>query len=173
MIILLNIKSISSEDILMVMHIRSDMKYTLLRHRTLIRYVLLQLPSLSVLILILMVAQSYIDLAKYAFWYIVGLWILKDILLYPVVGRYYDPNFRKDRFSMIGLAGVAQEPLKPTGYVRVRGELWKARILDQHTHINNGESIIIRGMDGLTLLVDQNRSALDLALDKQANPNIS
>jgi membrane protein implicated in regulation of membrane protease activity len=151
----------------MIMHIRSDMKYTLLRHRTLIRYVLLQLPGLSVLILILMVAQSYIDLAKYAFWGIVGLWILKDILLYPVVGRYYDPNYPKDRFSMIGLSGVAQEPLKPTGYVRVRGELWKAKILDQQTHINAGESIIIRGVDGLTLLVDQNRSVLDRVMDKQ------
>ena len=149
------------------MYFRSDMKYTLLRHRTLILYVLLQIPSLAVLILILMVLRSYMDLSQYAFWGTVGLWILKDILLYPVVGRYYNPNYRKDRFSMIGLSGVAQEPLKPTGYVRVRGELWKAKILDQNTYINAGEPIIIRGIDGLTLLVEQNRSMLKMVTDKQ------
>ena len=149
------------------MTIKSDIKYAYSRHRTPIRYALLQLPSIAVLILILAVMQPYLELSRYAMWGIVGLWIAKDIILYPIVGRYYNPDYWKDRFSMVGMTGVAQELLAPKGYVRVRGELWKAMVLDKDVKINAGESVIIRGMDGLTLIVEQKRPMLKLVVGKQ------
>ena len=149
------------------MTFKSDLKYTYNRNRVLIRYALLQLPSIAVLILVLIVLGSYINLPRYAFWGTVLLWILKDIVLYPIVGRYYNPDYRKDRFSMVGMTGIAQEPLAPNGYVRVKGELWKAMVLDKDVTINVGESVIIRGMEGLTLIVEHNRPMLKLVEDSQ------
>jgi membrane protein implicated in regulation of membrane protease activity len=149
------------------MNLKSDLKYSYHRNRVLIRYALLQLPSIAVLILVLIVLRSYIDLPGYAFWGTVFLWILKDILLYPIVGRYYNPDYRKDRFSMVGMTGIAQEPLAPNGYVRVRGELWKAKVIDKDIIINAGENVIIRGMDGLTLIVEHNRPMLKLVEDSK------
>ena len=149
------------------MRFQVDLKDAIRRHRTIIRYVLLQLPGYALLILILGLLRSFIELPGYATWSIVGLWIVKDIVLYPVVGRFYDPDYPKDWFSMIGLTGIAQEPLNPKGYIRVKGELWKAKVLDKEVKVNAGESIIIRGIDGLTLLVEPKRPMLKLVVDKQ------
>jgi membrane protein implicated in regulation of membrane protease activity len=88
-----------------------------------------------------------------AAWGIGVFWVIKDIVLYPVVGRYYNPDYGTDRFSMIGLIGIAQEPLTPEGYIRVKGELWKAKILGEETAVNAGDPVIVRGIDGLRLTV--------------------
>ena len=149
------------------MSFQADLKHAIRRHRTLIRYMLLQLPGFALLILILGLLRSFIDLPGYVAWGIIGFWIVKDILLYPVVGRFYNPNYSKYNFSMIGLTGIAQEPLNPKGYIRVKGELWKAKVLDKEVKVNAGESIIIRGIDGLTLLVEPKRPMLKLVVDKR------
>jgi membrane protein implicated in regulation of membrane protease activity len=53
--------------------------------------------------------------------------------------------------AMIGCCGTATTPLTPSGYVRVNGELWHASSSD--THINEGDDIIVVGMDRLNLHV--------------------
>ena len=51
---------------------------------------------------------------------------LKDAALYPWLRTAYETDSRRVIERLIGLAGVAVEPLAPRGYVRVRGELWQA-----------------------------------------------
>jgi len=54
----------------------------------------------------------------------------------------------------IGARGHAIEPLNPSGYVRVRGELWKAEAFGPAAQIPAGSPVVVREGRGLTLLVD-------------------
>jgi membrane-bound ClpP family serine protease len=82
-----------------------------------------------------------------------GIWIAKDIILYPFVWRAYEWGNQKENNSMIGLSGVAKDRLDPSGYILVRGELWKATVV-QDGSVDKGEKVIIKGIRGLTLLVE-------------------
>jgi membrane-bound ClpP family serine protease len=59
--------------------------------------------------------------------------------------------------SMVGLKGKVVKPLDPEGVVRVRGELWKATVADNHA--KKGKRVEVIGLDGLRLLVKNNDSA--------------
>jgi membrane-bound serine protease (ClpP class) len=52
---------------------------------------------------------------------------------------------------MVGLVGEVIEPLAPVGVVRVEGELWKAKSVDED--IAAGEDVEILGLKRLTLEV--------------------
>ena len=56
--------------------------------------------------------------------------------------------------GLIGLTGVAETDLAPTGQVFVRGELWGARAEEP---IRKGESVTIRGVEGMLLRVTRRR----------------
>lgn len=59
--------------------------------------------------------------------------------------------------GMIGQSGVARSPLTPSGQVMVLGELWNAY---SSIAVPAGEPILVRGVDGLTLIVEPtNRAA--------------
>ena len=123
------------------------------RGRLILRYTLLQLPGYAVLVLLYVLVEQITDLPACIAWGVFGLWVLKDIVLFPFVGRYYDPGYEKDRFSMIGLQGVVNKPLTPTGAVRIRGELWKAEVLDPGNTVDIGRTVTVRRIRGLTLQV--------------------
>jgi membrane protein implicated in regulation of membrane protease activity len=56
-----------------------------------------------------------------------------------------------------GLEGALAEvvtPCRPEGQVRVRGELWRARC---RAGADPGERVIVRALDGLTLVVEPYR----------------
>ena len=119
-----------------------------------LRYTLLNIPGLAAVILILIIIQHWVVLPVWLFWSIIGFWIVKDVVLFPFVWRAYDWE-RSDRSrSMIGERGIAKERLAPKGYVQVRGELWRAEIIDGGPSIEMGQSVKIVKMDGLTLLVE-------------------
>ena len=52
---------------------------------------------------------------------------------------------------MIGLKGEVVEPLAPVGVIKVKGEYWKAKSVDEG--IAAGEGVEISGINGLTLEV--------------------
>ena len=54
---------------------------------------------------------------------------------------------------MIGLRGITKDRLNPSGYISVRGELWKARVIEEGHPIEKGENVIVQGAKGLTLFV--------------------
>lgn len=66
------------------------------------------------------------------------------------------PSFHKRKVTgsegMMGLVGEVIEPLTPVGVVRVEGELWKAKVVDDDD-IEAGEDVEILRLQKLTLEV--------------------
>lgn len=121
--------------------------------RILLRYTLLQLPGLVVLSLILILVQQWVDLPAWIFWGSIVVWIAKDVILYPFVWRAYDQDRPQGASSMVGMRGIAKERLDPSGYIHVRGELWRAELMHGNPPVEKEESVKIRGVRGLTLIV--------------------
>ncbi|MBN1635079.1 MAG: hypothetical protein JW920_01110 [Deltaproteobacteria bacterium] len=121
--------------------------------RIIVRYALLQLPGLAIFILILMLARHWIAYPLWFGWLLVVLWIVKDIIFYPIVWRSYDWEHADEKNSMIGKMGIVETRLDPSGYIRIRGELWQAEAIDTQEPVEKGEPVIVHQMRGLTLLV--------------------
>lgn len=52
--------------------------------------------------------------------------------------------------TIVGSEGVVATPLDPTGYVKVKGELWKAT---SASDLEIGERIVVTKIDGIRLVV--------------------
>ena len=80
-------------------------------------------------------------------------WFLKDAVLYPILKPHYVFRERDANQSLLGQHAVAQETLRPRGYVKLRGELWVAELVAKEASVPSGESVIVESVDGLTLRV--------------------
>ena len=78
-----------------------------------------------------------IDLSVSAFTYIMGRRALRQRIA-------YGPE------AIIGSEGVVATALDPTGYVKVRGELWKASC---QARLDIGDKVVVTGVEGLKLVV--------------------
>ena len=58
--------------------------------------------------------------------------------------------------TLIGTRGVVVRPLRPTGQVRLSGELWEAT---SEAGADPGEEVTVVGRDGLTLVVEPDSPA--------------
>jgi membrane protein implicated in regulation of membrane protease activity len=119
-----------------------------------LRYALIQLPALTLFILALHLVQSWVMFPGWLFWVAILAWIIKDIVLYPFVWRAYDREWGGNMAALIGSRGVAKERLAPTGYIQVHGELWRAEVPDGSPPIEPGDSVLIRQVRGVTLVVE-------------------
>ncbi|HEX3270351.1 MAG TPA: NfeD family protein, partial [Ktedonobacterales bacterium] len=67
--------------------------------------------------------------------------------------------------AMIGQTATVIASLAPTGRVRVRGENWAARLAgdsaDSAEPMRTGQSVRIRSIDGMTLIVEPVSPALE------------
>jgi len=122
--------------------------------RVVLRYSLLQIPELAILVFVLLLVRPYLDMPPWLCWAIVALWVIKDVALFPFVWRAYVGGDAGRTHSMVGELGRARERLAPSGYVLVRGELWKAEVKDGNPAIEKGEAVRVRGIRGLTLIVE-------------------
>jgi membrane protein implicated in regulation of membrane protease activity len=117
-------------------------------------YVILQLPSLALLVLILILVRRWIDLPEWLVWCFVAVWAAKEVMMFPSVWRSYSHKIRGGSTSLIGARGIAEERLDPSGYVRVNDELWRAKVPQGIRPVLKGENVRVRAIDGLTLLVE-------------------
>jgi membrane protein implicated in regulation of membrane protease activity len=122
-----------------------------------LRYILLNIPGLTAVILILIIIQHWVVLPLWLFWSVIVVWIVKDAVLFPFVWRAYDWERPGRSHAMIGKCGIARERLAPSGYVRFHGELWRAEIIGDGPPVEIGRSVRVVKMDGLTLFVEQVR----------------
>jgi membrane-bound serine protease (ClpP class) len=53
--------------------------------------------------------------------------------------------------ALVGATASVVTPCRPLGQVRIHGELWAAR---SSSGADPGADVVVRGVDGLTLLVD-------------------
>ncbi len=121
---------------------------------TLAKYALFQLPGIAVLTVLLLMLQKWLDLADWMVWGLVGLWVSKDAAIYPFVWEAYEFRPAEDENPMIGETAVAKEPIAPSGYVHVRGELWRAELTQGSPPVDKGQRVTIRAVHGLVLLVE-------------------
>jgi membrane-bound ClpP family serine protease len=122
--------------------------------RAVIKYVLLQIPGAALLLAVLVYFRERMGLAWWVVVLITALWIVKDIVLFPFVWRAYEFG-KKENDPLIGAIGIAEEPLQPSGYVKVRGELWRARLTDSSSSVEEGGPVRVAGREGLTLSVEK------------------
>ena len=121
--------------------------------RIYLKYVLLNIPELAVVVLILMIIENWVALPLWLFWSIIGLWIVKDALLFPFVWRAYDWGRSEPSGSLIGMQGIVKQRLAPSGYVRLHGELWRAERLGEGPPIEAGQTVRVEKVEGLTVFV--------------------
>lgn len=122
--------------------------------RIVLKYALLQVPGLVLFVLALALVRRWIDFSDALLWGLAALWAAKDIALFPFVWRSYAPGRGGAGASLVGAEGVARERLDPKGYVRVRGELWQARLEEGEGPVEEGAAVRVRAVEGLTLIVE-------------------
>lgn len=121
--------------------------------RVAVKYALLQLPGQAAFVLIFVLLRRWLDIPSILLWALVGFWIGKDVVLFPFLWRFYDPDQHSDRYRMVGREGYALTRLDPHGYVRVRSERWRADIAAQSAPIEKGDPVSVVAVDGLKLTV--------------------
>ena len=113
-------------------------------------YVAWQAPSWLVAVLVAIVLHRAFGLGAWLVISALVLYVGKDLLLYPAMRAV----FRRPAPSVpLGERGKAIDRLAPSGYVRVNGVLWSARV--QAGDIDAGSHVIVRDAEGLTLIVEK------------------
>lgn len=118
-----------------------------------VKYGLLQLPGQAAFALMLVFLRQWLEIPAAVTWGLVGCWVGKDILMFPFLWRYYDPDYYSDRFKMTGRKGFTMTRLQPDGYVRVQAERWRAAAAEKNAPIEKGEPVLVVGVEGLKLTV--------------------
>jgi len=119
------------------------------------RYVLYQIPGWLLAVAAAVVLYRRVGLPGWAAVAFVVAWALKDAALYPFLRTAYEPDPRSVIERLVGMVGIAVEPLTPRGYVRVRGELWLAKPTAEDATIGSGHSVTIDAVSGTTLMVSR------------------
>jgi membrane protein implicated in regulation of membrane protease activity len=129
-----------------------------LKHRVMARaalkYAAMQLPGITLIALILLLIRQQFDLSGWLVAAVIAVWVLKDAALFPLVWRYYSPYPPPPLHRLEGRRGIVHEPLAPSGYVRLGHELWRAEVPPGHARLKRGAHVRVRGVRGLTLLVE-------------------
>lgn len=117
--------------------------------RVIRKYVLLQLPGVAVFALFLILLRQWIVIPGWLIWVAISAWIVKDALFYPFVWRAYAAPDN----PLVGEKGVANERLEPSGYITIRGELWRAVLYEGSPPVEKGRPVRVLRVEGLTLIV--------------------
>ena len=80
-------------------------------------------------------------------------WVIKDLVLYRYVRSAFERDHRVGAALLIGHKGIASGKLAPNGYVRVRGELWRAVARQDEPEIAAGTMVEIVAADGMEVVV--------------------
>jgi membrane-bound ClpP family serine protease len=118
---------------------------------------LFQLPQWLLLALFL---WFLVDRTAVPVWAIVGFflfWLAKDLAVYPLVRTAYETDHRVGAERLVGGKGVAYETLDPEGYIRINGELWKARIESTDRPVPKNATVRVTDARGLMLIVEEPR----------------
>lgn len=121
------------------------------------KYLLLQLPGWVLAIIVLTGLQNWLGLP---FWIALGLfflWVVKDLVMYPLLRTAYESGVKTGIEELIGTRGIVEQELAPRGYIRVRGELWRAEVKADDGRIPPGSPVRILEAEGMTLIVEADK----------------
>jgi len=114
---------------------------------------LLLLDEVAALVLVLLVLWFF--KIRISFEIVIVIALLLGTFVF-ITHKVIIPSFHKRQVTgsegMVGLVGEVIEPLAPVGVVRVEGELWKAKAVDEDD-ISAGEDVEILRLQKLTLEV--------------------
>lgn len=123
--------------------------------RVIARYAAFQLPELLLVATLLFLAHEWHDdLPAWVAPVVLGVWVLKDAVMFPFVRKAYERSGDHSR-PLDGQLGVAQDSLSPQGYVRVASELWRAECVEGSESIHPGDRVRVRETRGFTLIVER------------------
>ena len=91
---------------------------------------------------------------RLSWWWLAVLMVAVVIISYLTYRIGRGTFFVKRRVALealVGSEGKVVKPLFPVGYVRVRGELWKASSSDGN--LDDGDEVVVTRVDGLRLIV--------------------
>ena len=120
---------------------------------TLTRYLLYQVPGWLIATAVGILLHRWAELSGWTIAILLFAWILKDAALFRFLRTSYEPDRGSVMDRLVGLSGVTVESLAPRGYIRVRGELWTAELVDADTKLQRERTVIIDAVRGKTLLV--------------------
>jgi membrane protein implicated in regulation of membrane protease activity len=116
-----------------------------------LRYLLFQIPGWVVsaaLLTVLWEIELLPGRLAAGLW---GLWVVKDAITYPFVYRSYEARAQQHAAAdLVGERAVVVRALEPRGWVRVRGELWRA---EGDRAITAGEEVVIVAAESMRLVV--------------------
>ena len=130
----------------------------MIRHPAFWRYTAFQVPGWIIAAIGGWWIHRWMDVPLWVAEGVLVAWIIKDYALFPFLRSAYELDHRMPIERLIGEQGKATDLLSPSGYVRVRGELWQARIGGEDPAIQRGMLVEVTGVDGTTLLVEGRRS---------------
>jgi membrane protein implicated in regulation of membrane protease activity len=116
------------------------------------KYLLFQIPGWMIAAIVLSGLWYWKLLPQWLSVLCYIVWVLKDLLLYPLLRAAYVPG-KTGLEALVGTRGIAQGDLAPEGYVRVRGELWRAITHSQDRVISSGATVEILKTEGMKVRV--------------------
>jgi membrane-bound ClpP family serine protease len=123
--------------------------------KTFWRYCAFQVPGWIFVGVLTWWLQKIEWLSSFQAWGLFGLWFIKDFLLYPLLGSAYAPSNEKNKNPLIGKIGTVIDPLTPSGYIKVDGERWKAKLFNENdSECEQGSKVKIKEVSKFTLLVE-------------------
>ena len=128
------------------------------KSRVLAKYLLFQVPGWVGAVAVLWALVRWWELEPKLAVLLFGLWLVKDLVLFPVLRIGYETRGAGADAALIGASGVAQEDLQPdcVGYVRVGAELWRARLGggSAAAEVRQGSPVRVTALRDLTLTVE-------------------
>jgi membrane-bound ClpP family serine protease len=115
------------------------------------RYLFAQVPGWVIVAIGAVVASSYGADERLA-WTIAAAWVVKDIVAYPFVRRAYERS-RSATEALVGAVGVVRDSLSPSGWITIRGEVWRAELVGGGGALPAGRTVRVRSVEGRTLRV--------------------
>ena len=117
------------------------------------RYLRFQIPGWLIAVALFALVRHWNLLAEWLALLALAVWVIKDFALYPFVRLAYETNTPTGSQLLVGAKGVVEQDLAPEGYVRVRGELWRAvpEVTDQQ--ISSGTRVEILNVERMKMIV--------------------
>lgn len=124
-------------------------------NRIIRRYLLYQIPGISILVLLSLFFVYIVEVPVWAVWLLAGAWIVKELMTVPFTWRLYARPRLSPTELMIDQDGIVLEKLDPDGFVKFHSEIWEAEVNDQDTVIEKGTKVRILEFRGMKLIVEK------------------
>jgi membrane protein implicated in regulation of membrane protease activity len=117
------------------------------------RYLVFQVPGWIIVGAALMAAIRWWQVAEPVAWLLLALFVTKDLVLFPLVRKAYEPSSGVGVRALVGCSAIARDALTPSGYVSVGSELWRAELREGGS-APAGSGLRVVELNGMTLIVD-------------------